>query len=257
MPDPVEVVAPVTEPDAVVEPIVEDAPAEEVDGVVPPVTPVPPKRSAEARINEITRQKHDALREAEYWKSKAIQPEKVEAKPATSLEAPDSDDFETTEDYIRALTKWTVKQAREEDAKEASRVSQEHEGKEAFDRFEVQAEKLRAIHEDFDDVLQLPVFSKEMQYALIDSDVGAELAYYLGTHPAEAKRLSGLTQGRMFKELGKLETKFTTPVTPPKKGVTAAPDPISPVKGKGAVKSDPLTMTAQEYYDAKAAGLLT
>lgn len=250
-------VEPVTEPDAVVEPTVEE-PAEGVEVVEPPVTPVPPKRSAEARINEITRQKHDALREVEYWKSKAIQPEKDDVEPpVTSTEAPDSDDFATTEEYIRALTKWTVKQAREEDAREVSRVSQESEGREAFEKFEVQAERLRAIHEDFDDVLQLPVFSKEMQYALIDSDVGAELAYYLGTHPAEAKRLSGLTQGRMFKELGKLEVKFTTPVTPPKKGVTAAPDPISPVKGKGQVKSDPLTMTAQEYYDAKAAGLLT
>ena len=62
------------------------------------------------------------------------------------------------------------------------------------------------------------------------SDIGPELAYYLGTNPKDAERISRLTPFMQAKEIGKIEAKLAD--NPPVKKTTSAPAPISPVTAR-------------------------
>jgi hypothetical protein len=63
------------------------------------------------------------------------------------------------------------------------------------------------------------------------SDVGPDLAYYLGTNPKEADRISRLSPYMQAKEIGKIEAKLSD--NPPVKKTTSAPPPIAPISGRG------------------------
>ncbi len=62
------------------------------------------------------------------------------------------------------------------------------------------------------------------------SDVGPDVAYYLGSNPKEADRISRLSPFLQAKEIGKIEAKLAT--DPPVKKTTAAPQPITPVSAR-------------------------
>ena len=59
------------------------------------------------------------------------------------------------------------------------------------------------------------------------SDVGPDVAYYLGSNPKEADRISRLSPILQAKEIGRIEVALAA--SPPVKRTTSAPPPISPV----------------------------
>jgi hypothetical protein len=66
-----------------------------------------------------------------------------------------------------------------------------------------------------------------MAEAIQASEVGPDVAYYLGSNPKEAERISRLSQTLQGAEIAKLEVKIAS--NPPVKKTTAAPSPITPV----------------------------
>ena len=62
------------------------------------------------------------------------------------------------------------------------------------------------------------------------SEIGPELAYYLGSNPKEAERIARLSPYLQAKEIGKIEVKLAD--NPPVKKTTSAPPPIKPVTAK-------------------------
>lgn len=89
------------------------------------------------------------------------------------------------------------------------------------------------MYADFDDVVDqdLPV-NQAMFESITDSELGPQIAYYLGKNPAEALRISKLSPMAAAREIGKIEAKVT-PAEPPTEPVkpSSAPKPASPVKG--------------------------
>jgi hypothetical protein len=71
-----------------------------------------------------------------------------------------------------------------------------------------------------------------MAETIQSSDIGPDLAYYLGTHPNEASRISRLSPILQAKEIGKLEVKIAS--EPVLKKTTSAPPPIAPISGRGS-----------------------
>jgi hypothetical protein len=71
-----------------------------------------------------------------------------------------------------------------------------------------------------------------MAETIQSSDIGPDLAYYLGTHPNEASRISRLSPILQAKEIGKLEAKIAS--EPVLKKTTSAPPPIAPISGRGS-----------------------
>jgi hypothetical protein len=80
--------------------------------------------------------------------------------------------------------------------------------------------------------------------AILESDIGQDVAYYLGTHTAEAIRLSKLSPTAALREFGKIEASLSKPQS-------SAPKPIAPINGKQAPSDDPLDSDDMATYIAK------
>jgi hypothetical protein len=91
------------------------------------------------------------------------------------------------------------------------------------------------------------------------SDIGPDLAYYLGSNPKDAERISRLSPFMQAKEIGRIEAKLAD--NPPVKKTTSAPAPISPVTARstGAPSHDTTdprstkSMTTSQWIEAERA----
>jgi hypothetical protein len=87
-----------------------------------------------------------------------------------------------------------------------------------------------------------------MRYAILNSDTGPELAYFLGLpeNRDTALKIQSLSPDRQYYEMGKLETKIA--LAQKTKKVPSAPPPISPVgmSGTGG-EVDPSKMSTAEW----------
>lgn len=179
------------------------------------------------RIDELTRQKHDALRDAEYWKARFQEAARLDI---------DSLDYD---EQLVAKVRMAERQERAESAEAvAQRATAEH--------FEAMTEAARAKWADFDIVTQNPKLpiSPEMARVIQDSEAGAEVFYHLGKNPAEAARINRLPAHLQAAELGKLEMRITALKPLPKQ----PPAPVQPVSAMAAGgSSDPGTMSMSEY----------
>jgi hypothetical protein len=231
-------------------PVVPTETVETKEEVAPVVeTPVKPKKTAQERIDEITRARREAEREAAYWRKAAI--EKDTPKPAApespvvaGPQRPKIEQFDTQEQYEDALFTWRDN-VREIQTAQAKR---EKEHVEALDAFNTRAAKLREEHEDFDEVIESPVFSPSMRVAILQSENGPDLAYYLGLEVNRelASKIRNLSVERQLYEMGKLETNLL--FSKQTKKVTNAPAPIRPVGMSGAGGDiDPSKMSTDEW----------
>lgn len=233
-----------------------EAPAEETEEVpteaaAEDAPPAPKKKSAQDRIDEITRARREAEREREYWKQVALAKERGEVPPGQPPQQtpsifpprPALEQFETTAQYEDALLTW-----HENKKMTMARVQyQRAEADTALMTFNERADKLRAEHEDYDVVIETPVFSPVMRNTLLRSENGPEIAYYLGLpqNKAEADRIRNMPLEMQPYELGRLETKFL--LAKQTKKVPGAPAPIKPVGMTGAPEKDPSKMTTAEW----------
>ena len=114
-------------------------------------------------------------------------------------------------------------------------------------------------YEDFKQVAynpSLPI-TQIMAESIQASDIGPEVAYFLGTNPREADRISRLAPVLQAKEIGKIEARLAA--NPPVKKTTSAPTPISPVTAKTSGQStydttDPRSiksMSTSEWIEAE------
>ena len=165
-----------------------------------------------------------------------------------------ADQFESPEAYADALAYQKAEEliAKRESAKRQSQVLESYHDKE---------EEARTKYDDFEQVAynpKLPI-TDVMAETIQSSDVCPELAYYLGSNPKEADRISRMTPFMQAKEIGKIEGKLSD--NPPVKRTTSAPAPISPVTARTSGSpahdtTDPRsikTMTASQWIEADRA----
>ena len=137
------------------------------------------------------------------------------------------DQFESPEAYAEALAYSKAEEliARREAAKQQSQVLESYHERE---------EEARSKYEDFEQVAYNPklTITNVMAETIQSSDVGPDLAYWLGTNPKEADRISRMSPLSQAKEIGKIEAKLAS--DPPVKRSTSAPAPISPVTARSS-----------------------
>ena len=120
-------------------------------------------------------------------------------------------------------------------------------------------EEARGRYNDFEQVAynpNLPI-TAAMAETIQSSEIGPDMAYYLGVNPKEADRISKLAPFVQAKELGRLEAKLLS--EPATKRVSSAPDPIAVSKSRGTSSptfdtTDPRSiksMTATQWIDAE------
>ncbi len=155
---------------------------------------------------------------------------------------PDRVDFETEEDYEDQLFNWrdsqksTAKEPQTPTEPVQNAGNQQYqpspEQQETIDSWVDSCDDAAEKYEDFESVVmnnqQLPI-SPIMRDALMESDVGTEVAYYLGKNISTAGRIAKMSIVGQINEINELSKKFT-------KTTTSAPEPIDTV-GKGQASS--------------------
>ena len=190
-------------------------------------------------------------REQRKWEREQAQ-KQAETQILKTAPAATADQFESTEAYAEALALQKAEEliAKREAAKQQSQVLESYHDLE---------EEARAKYDDFEQVAynpKLPI-TNVMAETIQSSEIGPELAYYLGTNPKEADRISRMTPLGQAKEIGKIEAKLVS--APPVKKTTSAPAPISPVtaRSSGAPAYDTTdprstkTMTDSQWIEAE------
>lgn len=207
------------------------------------------------RIDKAVRAQREAEREREFWKQEALKgrtttPAETQTTTTEAKGEPSENDFETHAAYVKALTKWTANQAVEEfkvsQRKEAVTTRQQTVQQE----FKGRQEAFKAATPDFDEVISAAdvQVSNAVITEIVESENGPALQYYLAKNPDEAERLSKLAPLTLAREVGKIESRFSSSQQKTAVKTTAAPPPPNPT-GKSSATStkDPGEMNPAEY----------
>ena len=161
-------------------------------------------------------------------------------------QAPNRDDFDNPEDYQEALIdyKTEVKLAEKEKKREEERVRKESEETQTrlIQGWQEKLDDARDRIDNFDEVLDTceVQFPPPMVQSMMESDIGADLAFYLANHQDKARTIAKLSPTRQIIEMGKLETAVQAEIDKPKpKPVSKAPPPVEPNKGGKVTDDEP------------------
>ena len=216
------------------------------------------KGGFQKRINTLTRRNHeleDRLADLETRLAKPAAAVSGEATPSKPKPSPDK--FTTYEEYVEALADWKAEE-RFAKAKEAEAKSvQEQRQKETFQTYNQKTVEAKEKFEDWEEVVGQPNIQIPMvaQVAIIESENGPEIAYYLGKHPEVRERLLELnefSQSRVVMEIGLISAHLAgeaEAVSPKPKPGTKAAAPIKPVGGSSTKSTVPLA--EMPYQDFK------
>lgn len=184
-------------------------------------------------------------------------PEKA-ADEAENLEGlgpePDPDDpkykDKTWKEFNKELIAWEIKRDKLIEANKTKKAEAQKASMTKVEKYKSQVTEARTVHKDFDEALSEyeGPSSPELHAAILDSDQGAEVAYYLATHADEAEKMRGMNTGDLYRFIGKIEAKLEAgkvKETPAVK-TSKAPPPVQPV-GKGSGSDDEPPDDPDEY----------
>jgi hypothetical protein len=210
------------------------------------------------RIDELTRKRYEAQRDAEYWREQAQRAQRQEQAPAKPPEAQAAGkklaDFGYDEaqyqDYLfeQARTH-AVKAAREELTREQQTTQAQRRAsefaefeaefaKDVPDYFEVTRGKLRVTNEVADVILS-------------SGKQGPALANYLGLNPGIASKINQLPLPQAAMELGRISAKLSEKPKP--LAISGAPPPAPRLENAGnpVVSARPDTAESDKLSDAE------
>ena len=190
-------------------------------------------------------------REQRKWeREQAARAAETQARKAP-VEIPPIEQFASPEEYADLLAERKAEEllARREQARMQSEIIESYHERE---------EEARNKYDDFEQVAynsKLPI-TDAMAQTIQASEVGPDMAYYLGSNPKEADRISRLSPLQQAKELGKIEAKLAD--NPVVKKTSSAPAPIAPITARSTGSSatdttDPRaikSMTTSEWIEA-------
>ena len=174
--------------------------------------------------------------------------------PVAPTEAPSVDQYDTVEAYADALAEQKAEQL-------LAKREQNRQQSELIEAYHDREEEARAKYDDFEQVAYNPNLriTNAMAESIQSSDIGPDVAYYLGANPKEADRISRLSPLIQAKEIGRIEANLTS--NPPVRKTSSAPAPIAPVTARGGNSAnydttDPRsikTMSTSEWIAAERA----
>ena len=229
------------------------APASESEATAAPIAETTrPEDQTTETPKSFTQEELDAIvgkrlaREQRKWEREQAQ----RVAPTAPSELPPPDQFDSVETYAKAYAEQMLRE-REVQKQRSEYVEAYHD----------REEDARGKYDDFEQVAYNPNLriTTVMAETIQTSDVGPDVAYYLGSNPKEADRISRLSPILQAKEIGKIEATLVS--NPPVKKSSSAPTPISPVtaRSSGAPAFDTTdprsikTMTTSEWIAAERA----
>lgn len=207
-------------------------------------------KGVQPRIDELTRKRHEAEREANYWRQLAQSQAQPSAQAAPQKPTPDK--FDDYGEYVEALTDWKADQA------VTKRMEQDSSRKAVDVRTQTFTERqatVRAVLPDYDAVVgasEAPI-SDHVSESLMDSDRGPELAYHFAKNPDILQALNGMSATQAAREIGKLEATLpvkTAPAAPSAK-LSATPAPANTSTAQGRATKPTLATASMDEYMAQ------
>ena len=212
-----------------------DSPAPEQAPTAEPVaveaTAPENEQPTEQQTKTFTQEELDAIvgkrlaREQRKWERE--QSRKAQPAP-TPAELPPVENFDSVDAYAEALAERKAEEL-------LARRELERQQMDFLDAYHDREEDARNKYDDFEQVAynpKLPI-STAMAETIQASDIGPDIAYYLGSNPKEAARIAALKSPILqAKEIGKIEAKMAS--EPVLKKTTSAPPPIAPISGRGS-----------------------
>lgn len=201
-----------------------------------------PNPKLERRFSDLTKQREqaraEAQREREAREALETRLKELESKanpaPQDTNQEPQPEQFADMYEYAKALAEYTAdKRLDERDREEKARkAAAEQEGK-----FKAWADRVNAAKNDlpdFEDMVQSSDvrISDPVRDAIIESEHGPKILYYLAENNEYAKKLSEMSVVSAVREIGKIEARFERTKPESKSvNVSKAPAPISPIRG--------------------------
>ena len=215
----------------------------------PPAEPPIPK-GVQKRIDRAVRQKYEAEAEAKHLRERVAFFESQRAPEQKADGEPTIEQFDNFDKFVAAKAGWIAKQQIEstlterEQRQAAARESTER--TKTVEQWNKRVEEATAELPDFEEVVassDVPM-TPPMQQAIMESDVGPKLAYYLANNPDEARNIAAMSPIGAIRSLGRIEERLSKPsaVT-----TTSAPPPVKPVGARSTVAKDPGKMSDAEY----------
>jgi hypothetical protein len=265
-------VPPTGETPPVSEEVTSGAPPQEGNGATPDSEALRLKKAQETRerIEELAARAKAGTEYGEYWRQRFEEVTKQQQPAAPPPEEkpesePNEDDFEDPKQYAKAYAAWI----RKETAKEVARVAREAQtsaqkaAQEAItkaaeearlknlgDSFESRQQQFASKTPDYFDAVRNPAlsfFNGQFLEALMASEKGPEIAYYIAKSPKEVARLASQSLPQRLASLGRIEADLSRPPPPPK--VTAAPPPPAPIGGGSGGEPDPSKMSTEDWMN--------
>lgn len=242
--------------------------AAQVDKPTPETTTAPeadgsaakPKNRTQARIDELTWKAREAERvlAEERQQRAALQQQMVsmwtaQQQAQVHASAPKFEDFTSIEDYQRAVYAHVQSKQAEIQQQQAQYYQAENQRQHEFARqqaLEAAIQGAESIYPDFREKVSNPALpplqtvNPAAFQAIMASEQGAHIAYYLANNASEAIRIARLQPIDAVRELGKLEAKLATT---PGKTATAAPRPVTTLGTNEVGSKDPSKMSMDEY----------
>ena len=211
------------------------------------------KKFSQAEIDAMISKR--LAREQRKWeREQAARSAEMQTRQSAPKDVPPVDQFESPEAYAEALA---VKKAEEL----IYLRTQQKQHTELLEAYHDREEQARDKYDDFEQVAynpKLPI-TTVMADTIRASDIGPDVAYYLGTNVKETERIARLPPILQAKEIGRIEAKLAD--NPPVKRSTSAPAPITPVTARSGNNpsydtTDPRSiknMSTSEWIEAERA----
>jgi hypothetical protein len=213
---------------------------------------------AKTRFAELTRQRHEAERKAAEREAQllAMQQQQVQVAPQDNG-PPRVEQFDNYDDFVAQLIEYNARQiVRSENQKmlqaQQQQVFQQLQ-EERQRKSQEQVKRMIETHDDFVETMQslsnvnIPPHINE---AVMDSEVGAEIAYVLAKNPSEAQRILSLPIFASIREIGKLEDRIISKKSMKAKEVRPKPTNTEPA-GTGIPPKSNDSGFSRDYENAK------
>lgn len=218
------------------------------------------------RIDRAVRQKYEAEARTKMLEERltAMESRQYQAPPQQRQQddsEPTIDKFDNFDQYVAAKAEYIASRTINKTLTE--REAQQKAAYEAAERTKTADSWTKRIAAatvempDFEEVLassDVPM-TNSMQQAIMESEHGTKLAYYLATHPDEATDIAGMSPIGAIRTLGRIEERLAT--AKPVVKTTNAPAPITPIGSRATVSKDPGKMSDAEYEKWRASGRKT
>lgn len=223
-------------------------------------------KGVQKRIDRAVRQRYEAEARAKMLEERlaAVEQRQYQQPPQQTKpldnEEPRIENYQNFDEYVAAKAAYIAEKKITETltAREKAQLAEREaaERQKTADGWSKRIAQATAEMPDFEDVVassDVPM-TPPMREAIMESDIGPRMAYYLAQNPDEALKIAEMSPIRAISALGRLEERLSAN-SPQTKTVSSAPSPIKPVGSRATVSKDPDKMSTEEWLEWRQAQL--